>query len=110
MKVIAEFVDIRNGNRYGPGDWDKIDPGLDDDQIKRLKKAGALSDGAEVKASASMPAACTEMRTEAGEVAARDADAQARARHQKTVEKDTSASSSGGGDDGVAGRSKQRHK
>jgi hypothetical protein len=49
MKVIAEFVDCRNGKRYLPGAGDTIDPALDAEQAERLKKAGCLRDGAEVK-------------------------------------------------------------
>lgn len=50
MKVIAEFVDRRNGKRYFSGDGNKINPPLEDDQIERLKKAGCLADGTDPKA------------------------------------------------------------
>lgn len=50
MKVIAEFVDIRNGKRYLPGDGAKIDPPLDDDQVHRLTKAECLAEGEEAAA------------------------------------------------------------
>ena len=49
MKVIAEFVDRRNGKRYFPGDGDKIEPALDDGQAAALKKAGCIADGKEAK-------------------------------------------------------------
>ncbi|HET7255569.1 MAG TPA: hypothetical protein VFJ46_17570 [Xanthobacteraceae bacterium] len=41
-KIINEFVDARNGNRYGPGDEDKIDPPLTDEQVQRLTDANCL--------------------------------------------------------------------
>ncbi|WP_018390916.1 Rho termination factor N-terminal domain-containing protein [Ancylobacter sp. FA202] len=49
LKVIAEFVDKRNGRRYLPGA--EIDPPLDQDQIDRLMKAGCLA-GVELDLSA----------------------------------------------------------
>jgi len=45
MKVIAEFVDVRNGKRYRPGDGNTIDPPLDEDQVRRLTKAECLAPG-----------------------------------------------------------------
>lgn len=51
MRVLAEFVDVRNGKRYSRGDGDKINPALEPEQVERLKKAGCLGDGAEAKAS-----------------------------------------------------------
>lgn len=50
MKVIAEFVDVRNGKRYLPGSGDSIEPALTTDQVARLKKAGCLAEGNEEKA------------------------------------------------------------
>jgi hypothetical protein len=47
MKVIAEFVDSRNGKRYQPGEGHQIKPALTADQVTRLKKAGCLADGNE---------------------------------------------------------------
>lgn len=47
MRVIAEFVDGRNGKRYAPGDGDKIDPALTDEQVQRLTRAGCLKQGSE---------------------------------------------------------------
>lgn len=52
MRVLAEFVDHRNGKRYFPGDGDKIDPALTDEQVERLRNAGCLKDGDESGASA----------------------------------------------------------
>lgn len=43
LKIIAEFVDKRNGKRYLPGD--EIDPPLDQDQVERLMKAKCLAGG-----------------------------------------------------------------
>ncbi|MBN8960569.1 MAG: hypothetical protein J0H71_05510 [Rhizobiales bacterium] len=47
MRIVAEFVDSRNGQRYLPGDGNKINPPLTDDQIERLRGAGCLKDGDE---------------------------------------------------------------
>lgn len=49
MRVIAEFVDARNGKRYFPGDGDKVDPPLSKEQVTRLTAAGCLADGDEEK-------------------------------------------------------------
>jgi hypothetical protein len=54
MKVIAHFVDSRNGKRYGPGDGNKISPVLDPDQVVRLTAAKCIADGDE-KAAAPVP-------------------------------------------------------
>lgn len=45
MQVIAHFVDKKNRKRYAPGDT--IDPPLDAEQVKNLKRAGCIvEDGA----------------------------------------------------------------
>jgi hypothetical protein len=47
MRVVAEFVDRRNGKRYLPGDGNKIDPPLTEDQVDRLLASGCLKGGDE---------------------------------------------------------------
>jgi hypothetical protein len=50
MRVIAEFVDARNRKRYFPGDGNKINPPLTEEQVARLTKAGCLAEGKEAAA------------------------------------------------------------
>lgn len=65
MKVIAEFVDRRNGKRYFPGDGNKIDPALDDEQIARLKAAQCLKEGDEIETRVKASADTEKSRLEA---------------------------------------------
>jgi hypothetical protein len=114
MKVISEFVDHRNGKRYPPGPGDQIDPPLEDAEIDRLKKAGCLADDDDAAprlGPGGVPASRTEMRTEAGEAAHRDADARARSKAQQATAADSRTAAKPtltlpAGEDGVAGRTK----
>ena len=49
VRVIAEFVDVRNGKRYGIGQGGEIDPPLTAKQIERLTRAECIEDGEEEK-------------------------------------------------------------